>query len=88
LQLFLTKVTLFLMKGIGTNMALLQPYFTVAIDQFSSSVQTVGVFSLARYRVVKITRSYSEVVLRTTKHTIIYPGSDPSLKVIALCPAV
>jgi hypothetical protein len=69
-------------------MALLQPYFTVAIDQFSSSVQTVGVFSLARYRVIKIARSYSEVVLRTTKHTMIYPGSDPSLKVIALCPAV
>jgi hypothetical protein len=37
LQPFLTKVTLFLLEGIATNMALLQPYFTVAIDQFSSN---------------------------------------------------
>jgi hypothetical protein len=34
--------------------------------------------------VVKITRSNSEVVLRTIKHMIIYPGSGPSLEVIAL----
>jgi hypothetical protein len=32
----LTKVTLLLLEGVATNMALLQPYFTVAIDQFSS----------------------------------------------------
>jgi hypothetical protein len=38
--------------------------------------------------VVKITRSSSEVVLQTTKHNMIYPGSGPSLEVIALCPAV
>jgi hypothetical protein len=37
LQPFLTKVTLLLLKGVATNMALLQPYFTVAIDQFSTS---------------------------------------------------
>jgi hypothetical protein len=37
LQQFLTKVTLLLLEGIATNMALLQPYFTMAIDQFSSS---------------------------------------------------
>jgi hypothetical protein len=37
LQPFLTKVTLLLLEGIATNMTLLQPYFTVAIDQFSSS---------------------------------------------------
>jgi hypothetical protein len=34
----LTKVTLFLFESITTNMTLLQLYFTVAIDQFSSSV--------------------------------------------------
>jgi hypothetical protein len=44
--------------------------------------------ALAIYGVVKITRSCSDVVLRTKKHTIVYPGSDPSLKVIALRPAV
>jgi hypothetical protein len=41
-------------------------------------------FALARCKVVKITRSYSEMVLQTTKHTKIYPGSGSSLKVIAL----
>jgi hypothetical protein len=34
----LTKVTWLLLEGIATNIALLQPNFTVAIDQFSSSV--------------------------------------------------
>jgi hypothetical protein len=42
-------------------------------------------FALARYRVVKIAHSSSEVVLRTTKHTVTYPGSGPSSEVIALC---
>jgi hypothetical protein len=41
-------------------------------------------FAPARYRVVKITRSSSEVVLRTMKHIVIYLGSDPSTVVIAL----
>jgi hypothetical protein len=45
-------------------------------------------FALARYWVVKIARSSSEVVLRTTKHTVIYHGSSPSSEVIALRPAV
>jgi hypothetical protein len=45
-------------------------------------------FSLVRYRVVKITHSYFKVVLRTTKHTIVYHGSGPSMEVIALRPAV
>jgi hypothetical protein len=49
----------------------------------------VMVFSApARYMVVNITRSCSEVVLRTIKHTMVYPGSGPSLEVIALRPAV
>jgi hypothetical protein len=39
-------------------------------------------------RVVKIARSSSEMVLRTTKNTMIYPGPGPSLEVIALHPAV
>jgi hypothetical protein len=34
----LTKVTLLLLEGVATNMTLLQPYFTMAIDQFSNSV--------------------------------------------------
>jgi hypothetical protein len=38
LQPLLTKVTLLLLEGIATNMALLQPYFIVAIDRLSSSV--------------------------------------------------
>jgi hypothetical protein len=38
LQPFLTKVTWLLLEDIATNMTILQPYFTVAIDQFSSSV--------------------------------------------------
>jgi hypothetical protein len=38
-------------------------------------------FAPARYRVVKITDSSSEVVLRTTKHTVIYPDLGPSSEV-------
>jgi hypothetical protein len=41
-------------------------------------------FTPARYMVVKITCSCFEVVLWTIKHTIFYPGSSPSLEVIAL----
>jgi hypothetical protein len=40
LQQLLTKVTLLLLECIATNMTLLQPYFTVAIDRFSSSAST------------------------------------------------
>jgi hypothetical protein len=42
-------------------------------------------FALARYRVVKIVCSYSEMVLQTMKHTIVYPNSGPYYEVIALC---
>jgi hypothetical protein len=49
---------------------------------------TNSVFAPARYRVVKITHSYSEMVLRIRKHTMIYLGSGPSLEVKALCPLV
>jgi hypothetical protein len=45
-------------------------------------------FAPARYMVVKITRSCSDMVLLTIKHTIVYHGSCLSLKVIALCPEV
>jgi hypothetical protein len=49
----------------------------------------LSVFSaLAKYRVVKIVHSRFEVVLRTMKHTMIYPCSGPSSKVIALHSAV
>jgi hypothetical protein len=47
-------------------------------------------FASARYRVVKITCSCSEVILqtmKTIKQTIVYPGSGPFYKVIALRPA-
>jgi Na+/melibiose symporter-like transporter len=47
----------------------------------------VGVFFTGKNRVVKIVHSSSDVVLRTTKHTLIYPGLGPSLEVIALRPA-
>jgi hypothetical protein len=48
----------------------------------------VLVFSTpTKYRVVKITRSNSEIVLRITKHTMFYPGPY-YLKGIALCPMV
>jgi hypothetical protein len=40
LQSLLTKVTLLLLEGIETIMALLQPYFTVAIDQTSRWVSS------------------------------------------------
>jgi hypothetical protein len=43
-------------------------------------------FPPTRYMVFKIAHSCSEVVLRTTKYTMIYLGSGPSLEVIALCP--
>jgi hypothetical protein len=45
-------------------------------------------FAPARYRVVKIACSCPEVVLQTTKHTMVYPSSSSSLEVIVLCPAV
>jgi hypothetical protein len=48
------------------------------------TMSIVGVFSPTRYRVVRITCSSSEVVLQTIKHTIVYPGSGPTLEVIAL----
>jgi hypothetical protein len=48
----------------------------------------VGVFYTGKNRVVKIARSNSEMVLRTIKHTMIYPSSGLSLEVIALRPVV
>jgi hypothetical protein len=47
----------------------------------------VGVFYTVKNMVVKIVRSSSKVILRTTKHIMIYPDSCPSLEVIALHPA-
>jgi hypothetical protein len=47
-------------------------------------VPTVSVFCTSKNKVVKITHSSSEVVLRTTKDTMIYPSLVPSLEVIAL----
>jgi hypothetical protein len=54
-----------------------------------SRILVLSVFStLARYIVVKIARSCFEVVLRTTKQTMVYPSLGPSLDVIALRLAV
>jgi hypothetical protein len=46
----------------------------------------IGVFYTGKNRLVKITYSSPEVVLRTTKHTVIYPNSGPSLEAIAQHP--
>jgi hypothetical protein len=45
-------------------------------------------FAPASYRLVKIVHSCFELVLRTKKHTMVYPGSDTSLGIIALHIAV
>jgi hypothetical protein len=55
---------------------------------FWQRISVSVIFALARYRLVKIVHSSSEVVLRTTKHMVIYPDSGPSSKVIALHPTV
>jgi hypothetical protein len=58
----------------------------------SSSVNVryifLDIFCTGMNKVVKITHFSSEIVLQTTKHMMIYPGSDSSLKVIALRSAV
>jgi hypothetical protein len=48
----------------------------------------VDIFCTGKNRVVKIMHSSFKMVLRTMKYTMIYPGSGPSLEVIALCPVV
>jgi hypothetical protein len=45
-------------------------------------------FAPERYMMVKITCSYSEVILQTIKHTMVYCGSGSSLEVIALRPVI
>jgi hypothetical protein len=50
--------------------------------------QLLVFFEMTRYRVVKMACFYSDVVLQTTKHTIVYPGSGSSMEVIALRPVV
>jgi hypothetical protein len=47
----------------------------------------VSVFCTGKNMLVKIVCSSSEVVLRTTKNTVIYPGLGLSLEGIALRPA-
>jgi hypothetical protein len=56
---------------------------------YSRDAVVVSVFfAPANYGVIKIVYSSSEVVLQTTKHTMIYPGLGPSLKVIVLHPVI
>jgi acid stress-induced BolA-like protein IbaG/YrbA len=50
--------------------------------------KSVGVFCTGKNRMVKIVCSSFEMVLRTTKHTMIYHSSNTSLEVIALHPVV
>jgi hypothetical protein len=50
-------------------------------------VPTIGVFCINKNKVAKITRSSSEVVLRTIEHMVIYPASVPSMEVIVIHPA-
>jgi hypothetical protein len=49
---------------------------------------TIGVFCAIKNKVVKIMCSSSNMVLQTIKNIMIYPGLGPSLKVIAVRPAV
>jgi hypothetical protein len=51
-------------------------------------MQFVSVFCTDKNRVVKIVCFSSEMVLRTTKHIMLYLGSGPSLEVIAICPTI
>jgi hypothetical protein len=46
--------------------------------------QLLVFFAPARYRVVRISHFYSEMVLQTKKHTMDYPGLGPTLEVITL----
>jgi hypothetical protein len=50
--------------------------------------QLLVFFAPVRYRMVKVAHSCSDVVLRTTKHTTVYPSSGPSSEVIPLRPAI
>jgi hypothetical protein len=45
-------------------------------------------FCTSKNRVVEIAHSSFEMVLRTTKHTVIYPSLCSSSEVIAICPSV
>jgi hypothetical protein len=54
----------------------------------SLGMEFIDVFYTGKNKVVKIARSSSEMVLRNTKHIMIYLGLGRSLEVIALCPAV
>jgi hypothetical protein len=58
------------------------------INKYFDHMKLSVLFALTRYRVLKIAHSFSKVVLQTTKHTMVYPSSGPSLEVIALRPTV
>jgi hypothetical protein len=71
---------------------ILQPLKQQAAHCFTTDAVRTGALSVfftpVRYRVVKTVHSYSGVVLRTTKRTMIYPDSVTFLEVIALCPTI
>jgi hypothetical protein len=56
------------------------------MDKFG--IKLIGVFCTGKNGVVKIMCFSFEMVLQTTKHTMIYPGSGFSSEVIALHLAV
>jgi hypothetical protein len=56
--------------------------------QQKDEIENVSVFAPARYRVVKIVRSSSEVALKIMKYIVIYLGLGPSLEVRDLRPVV
>jgi hypothetical protein len=59
------------------------------LEQEDAEAVSLSVFfASVGYRVVKITHSSSEVVLRTMKHTVTYSGLGPSSEVIVLRPVV
>jgi hypothetical protein len=60
----------------------------VTIVTYRIKVNGVSVFFCTGKMVGKITCSSSEVVLRTIKHTMIYPISGPSSNLIAPHPMV
>jgi hypothetical protein len=50
------------------------------VDARTISCNLVSVFYTSKNRVVKIMCSSYEAVLQTENHTMIYPGSGPSLR--------
>jgi hypothetical protein len=57
------------------------------LEESMLQIPLPGALTVNVFRTDKIEHG-QEVVLRTTKHTMVYPGLGPSLEVIALRPMV